>query len=150
MRSINWTKLLTRAGLRLLIAAVCAAICVAEFKSRTDNGIIIFFTGIAAFLLFSRTLDVIVEERTGVQILSASPLVGIPILYFAIRAKEGMMILFGAVYTLCMVPMILVQVRRGGKNARKKQDLGGEEMERQDRRQNAAEDALFDEMDKRR
>ena len=33
MRPINWTKLLTRAGLRLLIAAVCAAICVAEFKS---------------------------------------------------------------------------------------------------------------------
>ena len=28
MRSINWKKLLTRAGLRLLIAAVCAAICV--------------------------------------------------------------------------------------------------------------------------
>ena len=150
MRSINWTKLLTRAGLRLLIAAVCAAICVTEFKSSEKNGAIIFFTGIAAFLLFSRTLDVIVEELTGVQILSAFPLVGIPILYFAIRAKEGMMILFGAVYTLCMVPMILIQVHRGGKNARKKQDLGGEEMERQDRRQNAAEDALFDEMDKQR
>ena len=150
MRPINWKKLLTRAGLRLLIAAVCAAICVAEFKSREKNGAIIFFTGIAAFLLFSRTLDVIVEELTGVHILSAFPLVGIPILYFAIRTKEGMMILFGAVYTLCMVPMILIQVRRGGKSARKKQDLGGEEMERQDRRQNAAEDALFDEMDKQR
>ena len=150
MRPINRTRLLKRAGLRLLIAAACAAICASELKNSEINGGVVFFSGIAAFLLFSRTLDVIVEELTGVQILSAFPLVGIPILYFAIRAKEGMMILFGAVYTLCMIPMILVQVRRSGKNARKKQDLGGEELDLQDRLQDAAEDELFDEMDKQR
>ena len=142
--TIDGKRLIRRAGLRLLIAGACAAICVMEFRSSEGDGLTIFVTGVAAFLLFSRAIDVLVEELTGVQILSAFPIVGLPVLIFGLSSKTGGLILFGAVYLLCMIPVILAQARRGGKYAKYSHQLGGEEMERQEQTQLAAEDALFD------
>ena len=72
MRSINWTKLLTRAGLRLLIAATCAAIfsCI----SRDTTGTTTFFISsgfqcliIAPFESRSACICTIFEFKTNVK-----------------------------------------------------------------------------------
>ena len=127
-------------GFLAILTAAAGLLAVNLWKGKNAWGLL---AGLIAFFLLSRTVDRLVELFFHIQILSAFPLAGLPILIFALKARETFLIIFGSVFVLTVIPMILLQNRKPSVHARPRHQLGDKEMDRREIEQRERENELF-------